>query len=285
MQKLAALFGGGTKIAASSERHVGGIDDDAAASGGKGKEGQKLRVGSIVDWGTGRRGVVTRVVGYPPFKKDAKYHVRLADGSVSPVLRSSVCLASIEASSLPLNDLPLHVLALVLFWLPMRLAAEAACVSRRFSTAFGDNVAWKRRCLRDVRGIDVEATFEAEKHQSWIQFYRRHADYRVQVLIVHYGSYIATIDEPIKFLVNPRSSISTFLDSVRNNESTRGLEGFLLYLHNPAVLRHDYEERVRQGKLKEIRPNCSFSIADMTVTVAEAGLCDGAVLELRLPVS
>lgn len=82
-------------------------------------------------------------------------------------------------SSFPLGDLPHPALALVLLWLPMREAAEQACVSKRFAVAFRDNVSWQKRCHRDVKDIAVEATFATEKAQSWLHFYMRHTSYKI----------------------------------------------------------------------------------------------------------
>ncbi len=281
MRTFANLFNGRKKTPATNPlfEPAGGSEAEATLEG-KGKTRGKLKPGAVVETVKHGRGVVLakllwdRGMGIP-----VRYHVRLATGRTTLEQRHALAEVTVEVSAFPLNDLPLHVLALVLFWLPMRLAAEAACVSRRFATAFGDNVAWKRRCLRDVtRNIDIEATFEAEKHQSWLLFYRRYTPYRIRVVIVRpRGRYFA-IGEIFDFVASPTMSVADFIDMVGSNARARYYRGRPMLPHNPVVLQPNYEELKEAGAVPD-KSNCKFSTSNPSATIAEAGLCDGAVLE------
>jgi hypothetical protein len=91
--------------------------------------------------------------------------------------------AELRAADFPLPELPVPVLALVLFWLPLSDAAALARVSHKFAAAFRDNVSWKRRCVEDVKGIDVEAAFK-EGEASRMAFYKSRALFTVRVVTV-----------------------------------------------------------------------------------------------------
>ncbi len=71
------------------------------------------------------------------------YRVRLANGAVLD--RSATSMVPVTAGQqsmlFPLDRLPIPVLSVVLFWLPINQAGELACVSKRFAGAFRDETA------------------------------------------------------------------------------------------------------------------------------------------------
>ncbi len=185
----------------------------------------------------------------------------------------------VQQSAFPLAELPAPVLALVLYWLPLGHAARQAVVSRKFAAAFRDNVSWKRRCMRDVTGIDVEATLLAEKENSWMAFYRRHAAYRICIVTVFENRGGRSVTEEFTIECCPRMSVETFLDMVAIHPLNRQALCTTLQPHDPSKLgRHDAQWEVISAH-PGAKPNCSFRQDNGQATIAKAGLCDGAILE------
>ncbi len=185
----------------------------------------------------------------------------------------------VQQSAFPLAELPAPALALVLFWLPLGHAARHAVVCRKFAAAFGDNVSWKRRCGEDVKGIDVEAVFAAEKETSWLAFYRRHAVYRIRIVTVfrHRGG--CTLSGDFTIECDPRMSVEAFLERVASHERNRQGVSSDLQPHDPSQLgRHDAQYQIVPNH-PHAKPNCEFRQDNRQATIAEAGLHDGAVLE------
>jgi hypothetical protein len=184
----------------------------------------------------------------------------------------------VEQSAFPLGDLPPPVLALVQYWVPLGDAAIQACVSRKFAAAFRDNVTWKRRCAETLKNVDIETVFAAEKETSWMAFYRRHAVYRIRVVTVfgHRGG--TSLSGNFEMQCDPRTTVEAFLLKVASHPENRqrGL---------PQLRPHDPSRLGRRGQYgivsqnPDAKANCEFRQGDMSVTIAEAGLVDGAVLE------
>ncbi len=207
-------------------------------------------------------------------KARKKYRVRLANGMLRDVSYLLLSPVTVVPSSFPLSQLPAPVIALVLFWLPMREAAELACVSKRFADAFRDNVAWKRRCM--LLPFDVEAAFVSENESSWMAFYDRHANYRIRIVTVftHRGGKSVSGD----FVVGPfANDCGRFVEMVKNDPRNRQKHTAKQELepHNPSLIGgRDPSER-----LNKPGPNCTFVTTEGSATIAQAGLCNGAVLE------
>jgi hypothetical protein len=227
------------------------------------------------------RGVVVGVPGGEPLGKS--FHTVVLVRVLQRTLKCSEGLLrrmEVRQSEFPLAQLPLAVLALVMLLLPMDHAARQAVVSRRFAAAFRDNVSWKKRCLEDAKGLDVEAVFQAENETSWMAFYRRHMVFRVRIVMVldHGGE--RSVSSEFAMLCDPRMTVEAFLESVSSHREyrKRGQPG--LKAHDPSRLgKYNLEHDVFLAHDRDAKPNCRFRAEDPQATVAEAGVCEGAVLE------
>ncbi len=134
--------------------------------------------------------------------------------------------ATIEVSEFRLAELPSPVLSLVLFWLPMRQAAEAACVSKRFAAAFRDNVTWKRRCVLQLNWMDVEAAFAKTKDNlgnSWMHFFKKHTVLEVHIVTIGKRSDETVVVERFTVYPSPQSSVSDLFLMVTNHARNRAV--------------------------------------------------------------
>ncbi len=221
------------------------------------------------------RGLVTEVL-----RKEKTFRVRLSNGTTRDAQGSTLKRFAVTPSSFPLMDLPDPALALVLFWLPIREAAEAACVCKRFASVFKDNVTWKRRCIRDVTGIDIDAVFAAEKCKSWAEFHARHTTIRIRIVTVFFHRGGRSLSGDFTVTVSPNLRVSEFLELVsKHSENRQG--GFLPVLtpFDPSKLgRHDDNYNIISNQ-PNAKPNCTFSTSSLDATILEAGLCDGAILQ------
>ncbi len=81
-------------------------------------------------------------------------------------------------------------------------------------------------------------------------------------------------------MVQPGVSVATFLAAVEHHPENRQRSAHV-QPHDPSKLgMHDEQYRI-VSDMPDARPNNSFDPSDLTRTVKEAGLCDGAVLEQR----
>ncbi len=184
-----------------------------------------------------------------------------------------------QRSSFPLSTLPPPVLALVLYWLPLHKAAQAASVCKSFQRAFGDAVSWKRRALRDIRDLDVEKTFSAENHDSWQRFYQRHADFRVRIVTVFHSQYGQSLTGEFSMSVCPRLTVADFVTLVGKHPLNRQHDRPRLMPHDPAALElYDFSLRRPVRTHPDGKPNCSFWADEGAISIVDAGLCPGAVL-------
>ncbi len=206
------------------------------------------------------------------------FRVHLARGAVTSILATELVEATVEQSAFPLGQLPTTVVALVMYWLPMREAGEVACICKRCATALGDNVTWKRRCLRDISGIDVEKTFAEEAEESWMSFYRQHANFLIRIVTVFEHRIGVCLTDEFKVSASPRMRVAEFVDMVSQHPRNRQEGIAILAPHDPSCLGR-YERRELVKIFPDGKPNCSFASTDEDKTIAEAGLCDGAVLE------
>jgi hypothetical protein len=188
----------------------------------------------------------------------------------------------VQPSAFPLADLPAPALALVMYWLPLGHGARQALVSRKFAAAFRDNVSWKRRCLDEVKGIDVEAVFAAEKETSWTVFYRRHAVYSIRIVTISWNNGCCVLVEDFGIMCDPRMTVKEFLQRVKSHPENKQWGPPVLEPHGPSKLtRRDARHGIVPSHQPGAKPNCRFRDNDLSATIAEAGLCDGAVLEQR----
>jgi hypothetical protein len=193
---------------------------------------------------------------------------------------SSLQHAQIAQSAFPLGELPAPALALVLFWLPLSDAAVLAVVSRKFATAFRDNVSWKRRCMVDLKGIDVEAVFAKEEKTSWMSFYRRHAVCRIRVVTVFYSMSGHLISGDFTIECAPHMTVKEFLAQVSADPKNRQKGAARLQPHDPSKLGRNNRNGFCSAN-PHAKPNCEFRQDDPGATIADAGLVNGAVLEQR----
>jgi hypothetical protein len=211
-------------------------------------------------------------------KAMAMFEVRL----LHRTLHCPACLlqkVEVQESAFPLRELPSPVLALVLFSLALKNAAALAVVSRKFAAAFRDNVTWKRRCSENVTGMDIDTVFSSEKETSWMAFYHRHAPYRITIVTVlvcragrlHAGSFDLDCE--------PSMTVKDFLEKVRTHPQNRQPGAPWLQPHDPS---HVGRNRGRAGFISANptgRVNCVFRQFYPHVTIAEAGLNYGSMLE------
>ena len=214
-----------------------------------------------------------------PKPKGKLYDVRVLRRTVqcpAPLLQR----VTIQQSAFPLGELPAPALALVLFWLPLGQAARQAVVSRKFASAFRDNVSWKRRCMEDVKGIDVEQVFAAEKETSWTAFYKRHTVWTIRIVTVFRHSGGNSLSGDFQIECAPGVTVKAFLEKVASHPQNRQRGAPLLQPHDASKL-----GRAGPGMLiskhPDAKPNCVFLQDNPYAALAEAGLCDGAVLEQR----
>ncbi len=247
-----------------------------------------VRKGELVQWRDGRGVAVSNLPRRKGFA--TMYRVRQAGGKIADVEAVNLTAATVVTSSFPLNQLPTVVLAVVLFWLPMREAAEAACVSQRFLGAFRDNVCWRRRCVRDITNIDLEALFAAETSKSWMTIYDRNTAFRIEVVIVFSSRKGKSITGQFSMTASPHLTVASFLNLVTQHPENVSDAGFVLRPHEPSQLSfYDMErgERLYPDRFGTRIPisetaNCSLIVNDLNATIAQAGLCHGAKLELSI---
>ncbi len=222
------------------------------------------------------------IVGVTPGHKKhpSRYRVRLPHGQICEATWQEMKVLNVEPSSFPLGDLPAVVLALVLFWTPMREAAQFACVSRRFAAAFRDNVVWERRCVSCLAcGTDISATLAAEKETSWMNFYRRHRSIRVRIVTVFHHMGGVSLSGEFEVAVSPFMRVSEFLEVVANHVENRQHCKPVLSPHDPSKLGRRVCDFMIESANRGATANCVFRSSDESVSITAAGLYDGAVLE------
>ena len=206
------------------------------------------------------------------------------------VHQDSLVKKSIEACPLELAKLPPPALSMVLSFLTLKEAAYVARVNKKFLAAFKDENVWKSRCMRNM-GMDVEEAYRKEGEGGWMKFYKKHAVWSVEVVTVftHRGG--RCINGTFKVTVYPSMTVQDFLRHLEkhpgNRQSAHGWgskprpKAHTLYKpHDPSQL-GKWDDRGKSGE----KPNCAFEVEDVknhsVLTIKEAGLCNGAVLEQR----
>ncbi len=276
MRKLASFLSG------KPQEGPGEIAGDKSVPSERPAPGRTVdEVGALVEHGP-YRGVVIADLAVHGRRLDPKVsgncRVRVAGGRIRVVPVKELKLINIVPSDFRLGELPTPALACVLLWMKLSEAAQLACLSKRFAAAFADNVAWKRRCRLQYTEIDVETTFAAEKHEFWMRFYKQHSSWKIHIVTVfkHRGG--TSLSGSFEMIVNPCMSVSEFLDAVEKRPQNRQQGKPQLRPHNPASVGRRGPVAIVPGTVDD-GPNCSFSVENLSATIADAGLRDGAILE------
>ncbi len=109
------------------------------------------------------------------------------------------------------------------------------------------------------------------KDFSWFDVYKKCCKITVRIVTVFRRGQNARIHEDYSICVNPHMRVATFLSLFR-------LRRDLVRPHDPShiggCVAFTFVADDPDGK-----PNCTFSMEDETVSISEAGLVDGAILE------
>ncbi len=120
------------------------------------------------------------------------------------------------------------------FSLPLRHAAQVACVSKRFAAAYGDVGIWKRRCMTMATGVDIDAAF-AKKNLSWIKFYRRLTRIKISIVITRSFQGRKSQDGGFQIVTHSDALVSEFLKMVARYPRNRLRKGKGLTVQGSAV--------------------------------------------------
>lgn len=196
---------------------------------------------------------------------------------------SAVPLEEIPVSTFSLGMLPRPVLSLVFRKLPV---AEGAVISRtcsHFVKAFRDAVMWRAAtiaALQPLSAAEVEARFAGQQlHRDWFTFYRYTCLWKIVVVdekrfSVHY--------------VEPSMSPADFACIVKGMKKPPrppGKWGNLKMPYRPleparsdAMLKRYFCDQGANHVV--LLPNCTWD--PKQPTIAQAGLCEGAILKFRV---
>lgn len=200
---------------------------------------------------------------------------------VSFVSTSLLSKHDVVPNSFPIMDLPLTALAIVLHSLGTVEASWASMTCKRFLCAFRHELLWKAKTV-SVVGPDVVV----DAGSDWFRTYRDKAFWTITVVTVFWNRGVRSVKGKFSVSVNPKCTIMHLLDLLdmcrQNRQATRGRLGVSAYKpHDPSRLgRRDVGGFVSNDP--SATPNCRFDVygKDLSIsTVAEAGLCNGAMLE------
>lgn len=196
---------------------------------------------------------------------------------------STVFLAKhdVVPNSFPILRLPLPALAAVLHSLGTVEAAWASVTCKRFLLAFRHELIWKEKTL-----LAMERAVLVSPGADWFTIFRDKACWTITVVSIfsHRGG--TSISGTFSIAVSPKCTVERLLELLnRSRKNAHASFSVADYKpHDPSLL----GKRENGGEMKldnpNGKPNCQFEVEgkDLSIlTIAEAGLGDGAVLEVR----
>lgn len=198
---------------------------------------------------------------------------------------------AIVTNTFPILDLPLPALALVIHSLGLHGACWASMTCRKFLSAFRHELIWKEKaiCLHNE-------TKEKKENGSGTHFFLspfngacdwwtayRQLYWRITVVTMFHHMRGCSISGSFFVNVLPTCSVQHLVHLFNSHKDNRQT-GKGEWLLEPNEFKPHNPNRVGAwGRTVEESSNCKFEIEgkDLAVlTVAEAGLCDGAILEI-----
>lgn len=188
----------------------------------------------------------------------------------------------VQESEFRLLDLPMPALASVLRHLGWSCGVEVAPLCRKLAAAFADGGSWHRQVLQDTDQSEAEVlqSFDASGAKSWMEYYRTHGLWNIRIVTVfrHRGGRSLSGDFTIQ--VQPGLSVRAFLTAVMKHPKNKQTRGGCNLQRLVKLKPHDPRQLTRAPPDLEIAgPNCQFDATKHDISVREAGLRNGAVLE------
>lgn len=179
----------------------------------------------------------------------------------------------VEPSTFPLEALPAHVLGQVVGYLPVEHALQLAGLSRRFRAACNDESVWRSRSLA-LLGPDAGL----DDAPSWRELYRRHTVLHVLVktVFMSWGSLFVTSEFAMR--VPAFMTVLALKHHVAEHPANPNRSSSGAYL---PVLEPFDPRAIRNAVASAATINCSFNDEDEYISIWDAGLRDGSVLQQR----